>query len=126
MEKEIDVSKYIGKGYKDNSRGKDFYDCYSLMLAIQKDLGHEIKDCRYNSAIKSERVAGIEKERQTGLYEKIEKPLAGCIVIMYHNNVPQHVGVYVGNGKVIHATVDRGVVIDELRTLSVEGFYKVK
>lgn len=123
---EIDVSKYIGKGYKDNSRGPDCYDCYSLMLAIQKDLGHELEDCRYDSSSKKHRVCGVETEKKKACYEKIEKPLAGCIVILYHNNVPQHVGVYIGNGKVIHATCDRGVVIDELRTLNVEGYYQVK
>lgn len=123
---EIDVSKYIGKGYKENSRGPDYYDCYSLMLAVEKDIGNELEDCRYNSTSKANRLDAVEKEKAKACYEKIEKPLAGCIVILYYNNVPQHVGVYIGNGKVIHATFDRGVVIDELRTLNVEGFYKVK
>lgn len=123
---EIDVSKYIGKGYKENSRGPDYYDCYSLMLAVEKDIGNELEDCRYNSMSKANRIDAVEKEKAKTIYEKIEKPLAGCIVILYHNSVPQHVGVYIGNGKVIHATFDRGVVIDELRTLNVEGFYKVK
>ena len=123
---EIDVSKYIGKGYKENSRGPDYYDCYSLMLEIQKDLGNELEDCRCATMSKKDKIDAFQKEKEKTCYEKIEKPLAGCIVILYHNNVPQHVGVYIGNGKVIHATYDRGVVIDELRTLKVEGFYKVK
>lgn len=126
MEKEIDVSKYIGKGYKENSRGPDYYDCYSLMLSIQKDLGNDLEDCRYSALSKKQRIDGIKTEKKKACYVKIEKPLAGCIVVLYHNDVPQHVGVYVGNGKVIHATFDRGVVIDELLTLNVEGFYQVK
>lgn len=123
---EINVSKYIGKGYKGNSNGPDFYDCYSLVIAIQRDLGKNIMDFRHDAKSREERKNAIENGKNAPCFEKIEKPLAGCIVILYHNNVPQHVGVYIGNGKVIHATFDRGVVIDELRTLKVEGFYKVK
>ena len=123
---EIDVSKYIGKGYKENSRGPDYYDCYSLMLAIQKDLGHNLIDCRYDASTKENRRKAVEDGKKDPRFEKIEKPLAGCIAILYYNNIPQHIGVYIGRNKVIHATFDRGVVIDELRTLNVEGFYKVK
>lgn len=123
---EIDVSKYVGKGYKENSRGEDFYDCYSLMLAIEKDLGHNLIDCRYDAMSKVSRQRAVEEGKKSPSFEKIEKPLAGCIVILYYNSIPQHIGVYIGKGKVIHATYDRGVVIDELRTLKVEGFYKVK
>ena len=123
---EINVSKYIGKGYKENSRGPDEYDCYSLMLAIEKDLGHNLIDCRYDVRTRENRRKAVEDGKKDPHFEKVEKPLAGCVVILYYNNVPQHVGVYIGNGKVIHATFDRGVVIDELRVLNVEGFYKVK
>lgn len=123
---EINVSKYIGKGYKENSNGPDFYDCYSLVIAIQRDLGKNIMDFRHDAKSKEERKKAIADGKKEPCFEKIEKPLAGCILILYYNCVPQHIGVYIGNGKVIHATYDRGVVIDELRTLKVEGFYKVK
>jgi len=123
---EINVSKYIGKGYKENSNGPDFYDCYSLVLSIQKDLGKDFIDFRHDAKSRVERAKAIEEGKKAPQFEKIEKPLAGCVLILYYNNVPQHIGVYIGKGKVIHATADRGVVIDELRTLDVEGFYKVK
>lgn len=123
---EIDVSKYIGKGYRENSSGPDFYDCYSLVIAIQRDLGNNMTDFRHDAKSREERKNAIENGKRDPCFEKIEKPLAGCILILYYNNIPQHIGVYVGKGKVIHATFDRGVVIDELRTLNVEGFYKVK
>lgn len=126
MDEEINVAKYIGKGYKENARGPDCYDCYSLMLAIQKDLGHNLVDFRYDVRTKESRARAVQEGKKDPHFEKIEKPLAGCIVILYYKDVPQHVGVYIGKGKVIHATFDRGVVIDELRTLKVEGFYKVK
>ena len=71
---EIDVSKYIGKGYKENSRGPDFYDCYSLMLAVEKDIGNELEDCRYNSMSKSNRINAVEKEKSKSCYEKIGFP----------------------------------------------------
>ena len=123
---EIDVSKYIGKGYKENSNGPDFYDCYSLFISIQRVLGKNIIDFRHDAKSREERKKAIADGKKDPCFEKIEKPLAGCGVILYYNDVPQHIGVYIGKGKVIHATYDRGVVIDELRTLKVEGFYKVK
>ena len=123
---EIDVSKYIGKGYKENSNGPDFYDCYSLFISIQRGLGKNIIDFRHDAKSREERKKAIADGKKDPCFEKIEKPLAGCGVILYYNDVPQHIGVYIGKGKVIHATYDRGVVIDELRTLKVEGFYKVK
>ena len=118
-ENEIDVSKYIGKSYAD-------YDCYSLFLAIEKDLGHNLKNLRQSGKNKIEREKEIEAGKKDAQFEKIEKPVAGCAVIIYHNDIPQHIGVYIGNGKVIHSTCDRGVIIEELRTLIVEGFYRVR
>lgn len=118
-ENEIDVSKYIGKSYSD-------YDCYSLFLAIERDLGHNIKDLRQSGKNKIEREKEIEAGKKDAQFEKIEKPVAGCGVILMHNDIPQHIGVYIGNNKVIHSTVDRGVIIDEIRVLQVEGFYRVK
>lgn len=123
---EIDVSKYIGKQYIPNVRDGSGYDCYSLVLAIEKDLGHNLPDMQYDTTSRAGRKYSVESGKKEPYFEKVEKPLAGCIVILYYKDVPQHIGVYIGKGKVIHATFDRGVVIDELRTLKVEGFYKVK
>lgn len=123
---EIDVSKYIGKPYIPKVRDGSGYDCYSLVLAIEKDLGNHMPDLQYETVSRVGRKRSVEIAKKDPYLEKIEKPLAGCIVILYYKNVPQHIGVYVGRGNVIHATFDRGVVIDELRTLKAEGFYKVK
>lgn len=127
MEEEINVTKYIGAGYKENARGENnCYDCYTLFLAIQSDLGHDLSVIEYNALDKKSRKKAVETGQKMPCFEKIKKPLAGCAVVMYHNDIAQHIGVYVGNGKIIHATYDRGVVIDEVRTLDIEGFYKVK
>lgn len=118
MEKEIDVKKYIGRDYSD-------IDCYSLFLAIEKDLGHDLPDLRKSGKSKKEREKEIAEGKKNPHFEKIDKPVIGCAVIMYHNDIPQHIGVYIGQNKVIHSTVDKGVIIEELRLLQIEGFYKV-
>lgn len=123
---EINVVKYIGKPYIPRVRDGSGYDCYSLVLAIEKDLGHNLPDMQYDTTSRAGRKNSVEIGKKEPYFEKLEKPLAGCIVILYYKDIPQHIGVYIGNGKVIHATADRGVVIDELRQLNVEGFYKIK
>jgi len=118
MTNEIDVKKYIGRDYSD-------IDCYSLFLSIEKDLGYKLPDLRKSAKNRVERQKEIAEGKKNACFKKVDKPVIGCAVIMYHNDIPQHIGVYIGNNKVIHSTVDRGVVIEELRTLQIEGFYKV-
>lgn len=120
----LNVSKYIGKPYKANCRDGTGYDCYTLILAILRDLGYDPIDLFCEATKPQSRMDGINAERCR--YERIEKPDVGCVVVMYSDGLPQHVGIYIGGGQVIHATEARDVVIDELSVLTVEGFYQPK
>lgn len=122
----IDITKYLGKPYIDNCRDGTGFDCYTLFLAIQKDFGHEFIDYKYDSKNIQMRQFGIEQQKKLYPFEKIETPVIGCAVVMYYNDIPQHIGVYLGHNLVIHCCENRGVVVDETRCLKIEGFYRLK
>ena len=113
----IDLSKYIGKNYEE-------YDCYSLFRAIQKELGYdlpEFKRCSNPYAV----AVDAELEKLTR-YVRLDKPEMYCAVLMYNHGIPSHIACYVGDGRIIHSTSERGVCIDDLNMSEVEGFYGVR
>ena len=120
----INVSQYIGKPYKPNCRDGSGYDCYTLMLAIQRDMGLSPVDLFYEATKPETRLDGIKKELPK--YERLVSAQEGCVVVMYTEGIPQHVGIYLGKGLVVHATEERGVVIDDISLLKTEGVYKLK
>lgn len=121
----IDVSKYIGKPYRKNCRDGSGYDCYTLFLAIQRDLGKDLIDLGCDSGLENIRKEEIEKHKKLYPFKRIEKPIEGCAVVIYHKGIAQHIGVYIGENQIVHASDTRDIVIDDMRFLQIEGFYEV-
>lgn len=117
----------LGVPYKIHGRDKNGYDCYGLAIEVLRRYGYELKDYLYseaNSDTKNEvyslAINGIE-------HTELKNPEIGCIVLLEVRGQPFHVGVYIGSGKIIHASIDRGVVIENLVRWEnrIKGYYKV-
>lgn len=104
----LDLSDLIGTPY---SKMK----CYDLAMEVYKRLGLFLPDYRNNEEVLYKGLDLI----------KIEKAEKYCI-ILFDNEGSSHIGVYLGYGRMIHATEMCGVVIEDLRRMEnkIKGFYK--
>ena len=95
------AKSHMGKPYVWGARGPNAFDCSGYIQYVFKQSGKS--------------VAG----NTTGLYgqaSKVNSPKAGDLVFFagtYRAGI-SHVGIYLGNGKFIHASTSRGVTIDSV------------
>src|SRR5699024_8063364 len=95
------AKSHMGKPYVWGARGPNAFDCSGYIQYVFKQSGKS--------------VAG----NTTGLYgqaSKVSSPKAGDLVFFagtYRAGI-SHVGIYLGNGKFIHASTSRGVTIDSV------------
>ena len=115
----------LGVRYKPHGRSKEEgFDCYGLVIEVLKRNGITLPDLYYESIrVDNEFVADFDSHT-----EKIEKPETNCLVEITSYGVPGHIGVYIGEGMMIHTTIKTNVVIEPLRHYKhkIRGFYRVK
>jgi cell wall-associated NlpC family hydrolase len=122
----LDTTRYVGLQFPDCSAG-----CYWLLREVYRnELGIELDEDNlfvvedsWSSAIESAKPQWVQ----------VYVPQVFDAVLMYaHKSVyiPTHVGVYVGDGKVLHMRRKTGAVVESLAVLEraglVEGFYRYK
>jgi cell wall-associated NlpC family hydrolase len=122
-----DYSKYLFYRYKANGRGEDGYvDCYGLFLLIEREMfGRELPDVKgYKCHDRKELNREISGSLINYPARRIEVGVEGCGVVMECEGVDSHIGVYIGEGKVIHASEKRNVVIEDIEEGHLKGKLK--
>ena len=115
--------EYLKIPYKPLGRSKEGADCYGFFLIIQKEIyGKDFDDLFYTNI--QSRNDAIELQKKKYKFEKIEKPVEGCAVVMYNRGIPSHIGTYIGDGKIIHTKLGTGAIIEEIKNCDVEGYYE--
>ena len=125
----------IGKKFVRGARGPEAFDCHGLVIEVFNRFGIEFPDVD---------IAGMAVEAVTALLDEqldyhltvlkdwveIKEPEAPCLVVIKGLGLQfaNHLGVYIGNGKFIHAKEGKGVCIERLsdatRRKHLRGFYK--
>lgn len=101
----LDINDLLGKPYKSHARGPDFFDCYGLVIEVEKRLGHSMPDL-YTRLAQSD-VWEVDPhnidfaKEMTGM-EKTEDPSFGDVVVFFNKGRIFHTGVYLKNDDVIH------------------------
>jgi len=94
------LSDLLGKPYKLQGSG-DSYDCWTLIVEIYRRMGIEITDTiDYSISF----LSYAKDKAKRSKWIKIDKPEAGCIILLYNNDITCHVAFCIKRGKVIHAT----------------------
>lgn len=104
-----DAFHLIGSGYKFGSNSKsNTYDCSLFTKSVYQTIGMELPR------------SSIE---QATIGKKIPKEnliIGDLIFFKTYRKTPSHVGIYIGDNKMIHASTQKGVTIDDLD----EPYYK--
>ena len=109
--------------FKKFGRDEKGFDCYGVVMECCKRAGTPLKDL-YDDIVDLP-VDKVNDYISGGLNVKqIKEAKIGAIVYsMYHGNT--HVGYIVERGKVLHATIDKGVKITPLIAMHPIAFFEV-
>lgn len=127
----IDVNDLIGKpfsGDPEQAYGPDSYSCYGLIYEVYLRFGIEIPQT--NIAVTACKEASEQEimDHAAKYWQEIDKPEVPCAVWIKSTNpnFASHIGAYIGNGKMIHITINRNVVIDRVREhkKKIIGYFK--
>ena len=115
----MNVSDLVGLPYKIHGRDEAGLDCFGLIYLIAKRNGTPIKDPVYKgfdpSLSKLADFVGLKKcEFQTGCVLEIEKD--GRL----------HLGYAVDRERMIHCAINEGVIVEDISSYNIKGFYKFK
>ena len=119
----LDVNDLLGKPYKVHGRGPDSYDCYGLVIEVEKRLGRELPDLYEIFEKKSEVRDTLLATQAVGLI-KTDSPSFGDIIVFKKKGHIDHIAVYLKNDDFIHCDCN-GVEVLNLNYYYRKGeFYK--
>lgn len=102
------------------------FDCWGLVLEVFKRNGIMLPDVPYDTLNEQEFVK--KSLLLQSRFERVESMSELSILEITVNGISSHVAVYIGNGRIIHAVIGRGVTIEPLWPYKkrIAGIYKVK
>lgn len=112
----VDYEDLVGIPFKDGGRDENGYDCWGLARELFKRQGINLRD--YTCSSENTIVVAQLMKGDEPLWEKLQKPRSGCLIAirMLHDGWANHCGIYIENGKFIHAySEETGVVIDRIQ-----------
>ncbi len=117
------ISDLIGKPFKDGARGPDAYDCWGLAVEVFRRFGVEMPDYRISCGS----VTGGVIEKRNEWVRCVGEIPAPALIVFTTAGITDHVGVYLGGGKFIHAHRSAGVVVAGVDHIfwkrRIEGYY---
>ena len=127
------VKKYIGIPFISGGRDKTGSDCYGLVRLIlcnEYNIELPILIGGYTDALRIEETKKLFLENIPILCgDKINTPEEKAVVLMRMNGRLCHVGLYAGDGYIIHSRHNLGAVCERLSSPQlagcVEGWYRV-
>jgi cell wall-associated NlpC family hydrolase len=105
----------LGKPFKDGGRGPDSFDCWGLVAYVyQKYFGIRLIDYRI-ACMESARIyRQYLKHRNYYPLVTGSKPVPCLVLMRFNSAMINHVGVYVGGGKFLHAREGAGVCLESV------------
>ena len=133
MREKIDTAKYISIPYENKGRTFNGADCWGLMrLIFLHEYGIQLLSFtnEYEDASEGARIKEVVRYGKSLVkYKEKESPEYGDLVIFNMRGNPCHVGMYIGNNKVIHVLRGTNSVCERLTSIRlkgrVEGYYEI-
>jgi len=112
----LDTTDLLGKSYKAHGRGPDAYDCYGLVIEVEKRLGHTMPDL-YTRLSKCDEWEfdphNVDFSSEMTGMEKTENPVFGDVIVFFKKGRIYHTAVYLKDGDYIQCNRE-GVHISNL------------
>lgn len=125
------ASEYVGIPYKLHGRTKEGCDCWGIVrLILQEQFGVEVPSL----ADYEEDIKDFERAVDSGMAivdaKEMPAPEIGDVVLLRILGKPCHVGIYAGEGLMIHTLMAHDSALDHVFGLRwknrIEGFYRVR
>ncbi|MBW5802054.1 C40 family peptidase [Halomonas elongata] len=123
----IDVTEYIGLPFEPGGRGPR-YDCYGLLRRVYAErLGIALPEHAGYSATLTPATAAMIR---AGLvdWQPVSEPEPWDAVLLLVDGRPNHIGLVLGDGWMLHTTRHKDACIESYRAPQwrdrIEGFYK--
>jgi cell wall-associated NlpC family hydrolase len=100
-------------------------NCYQLVRYFYlKEFNLELVNM---DSMKDDAYRLIHKEiiKQSNNFVMVKEPKYGTLVLMNnadHHSIINHIGVYVGEGRVLHTSKKTGCVISKIEMLNIKGY----
>ena len=122
----LEVNDLVGIPFENGGRTLRGFDCWGLVMEVYRRRGIKLKDYPID-AMSTARIAQ-ELKLNEGNWIKVETPEEGDLVVMHLccAQWANHVGVYIGNGRFVHAYAGGGVCIERIARWKgrIAGFYR--
>lgn len=126
------AEQYIGKPWQVASDGPAAFDCWGLVVEIQRRrYGRTLEIIPVEQNNLRQLIRTIENHPIRQKWQPTDTPQEGNVVLLRQSRHPIHVGVWldVDGGGVLHCERQSGVVFQEQHSLSlsgwkIEGFYR--
>jgi cell wall-associated NlpC family hydrolase len=127
------ATEYIGLPFQNKGRDREGLDCWGLVrLVLSERFGKRLpsytgqyQDCCDDLTVS----ALVDTAIPILKADRLSSPEPGSVVLIRLRGHLCHVGVYVGDGQMLHARDGTGVVLEDLRRGAwkhrVEGYYRV-
>lgn len=114
----LDITDLLGKPYKAHARGPAAYDCYGLVIEVEKRLGHTMPDLYTKLSNSNEWELDPHNvdysSEMTGM-KKTDKPSFGDVLLFFDKKGRIfHTAVYLKDGDYVHCNKE-GVHINNLK-----------
>jgi cell wall-associated NlpC family hydrolase len=128
------VKNYIGIPFRSNGRTPEGCDCYGLVRLVLKEVyGVTLPELSgdYEDALNIRETRSLFAEnRPVLLAGRREEPEEGCLAVITERGHPCHLGIYAGDGLLLHTLAKTGSVAQRIThpdlTGRVEGYYHVR
>lgn len=125
------ADKFIGIPFKSGGRDFNGADCWGIAVLFYREyLAVDLpsySDCYFTSD--TDRLRELIAQYREG-WERISKPQTGDLILFKLLGSETHIGVYIGNGKFLHATEKAASVVQNLESPEwnrrVSGYFRYK
>lgn len=114
------ISNYVGKPY---IKGKQ--DCWTVFCDIQNNVYNKnLELINFGNIGEIAARNQFQKHQLRQRFKEIKMPVEGCAVFLGKGKYTSHIGVFLnsGEGKVIHAIENTGIIIQTISELEIHGW----
>ena len=118
----MEINDFVGIPYEAHGRSFTGCDCYGLVCLFYKHYFNKLLPnfLEYSEDLSSY-ASSIELVKHPFGFREIDEPKLGDVGVFKYMGFASHVGVYIGDGKVLHILRKTHSVVQKLDNISLRG-----